>query len=194
MKVRLTKDEMLKRRRIADGLEPLRSDCSIARTDGIDVDAMLLQDLRERYLRLLDTAPRELLAPENLAGETDSHKVDASGVQAALIDVPPSVRRVLGVKMRGWCRAVSVLPSSEMEAVVRRQQNPYTAATAWHPVAVFTEGDAPGNIGPVMAWPLTGLYPEVEELVAVYDAGEEMFLMDESALAALLDAEQRNKK
>ncbi|MDE6612653.1 MAG: hypothetical protein K2K22_08860 [Muribaculaceae bacterium] len=186
MTVRLSREEMLRRRRIADGLEPLRTDCTVERTDGVDIDAMLEADLRRRYLELLDTAPRELLAPENLAVKTDCRRVDADGTTCALIDVPPEVRRVFGVKMRGWARAVPVLGSSELERVAALQRNRFTAATAWRPVAVFSEGDSGGNIGPVMVWPLTGLYPEVEEFVAVYDTGDEEYAFDEAALEHLL--------
>ncbi|MDE6526215.1 MAG: hypothetical protein K2L75_03085, partial [Muribaculaceae bacterium] len=66
------------------------------------------------------------------------------------------------------------------------QRNRFTAATAWRPVAVFSEGDSGANIGPVMVWPLTGLYPEVEEFVAVYDTGDEEYAFDEAALEHLL--------
>lgn len=96
MTVKLTKEEMLRRRRIADGLEPLRTDCTIARTDGIDIDAYLATELRRRYLHLLDHAPRELLATENLSGDTDSRKVALDETEGAQIDVPGRARREIG--------------------------------------------------------------------------------------------------
>ena len=186
MTVKLTKEEMLRRRRIADGLEPLRTDCTIARTDGIDIDAYLATELRRRYLHLLDHAPRELLATETLSGDTDSRKVALDETEGAQIDVPGRARRVFGIRMRGWQRAAEVLPAERLDEVVARQRNPYTAATAWRPVAVFTSGDSTGCTGPILAWPLTGLYPEVEELVAVCDPGEEFYILDEAGVEELI--------
>ena len=53
---------MLERRRISGGLEPLRSDCSIEYTDGIDIDRLLEQQLRARYVWMLDHADPSMLA------------------------------------------------------------------------------------------------------------------------------------
>ena len=50
MKITLSKAEMLKRRRIAGGLEPLRADCTVERTDGIDIDTVLETEIGRAHV------------------------------------------------------------------------------------------------------------------------------------------------
>ena len=70
MKLILTREEMLARRRLAGGFEPLRTDCTVEETAGTDINAMLELQLSCRYLELLDTADPALLAPEDVAADT----------------------------------------------------------------------------------------------------------------------------
>ena len=70
MKLVLTKEEMLKRRRIAGGFEPLRTDCTVEDTAGVDINAVLESELRAKYLHLLDHGPVEMLAADEVAAST----------------------------------------------------------------------------------------------------------------------------
>ena len=69
MKITLTKDQIIKSRRIADGFDYTLNGASVESTTGIDLDAYLERDIRQRYLELIDTAPPHLLAPGNIASQ-----------------------------------------------------------------------------------------------------------------------------
>lgn len=183
MKVTLSKEEMLRRRRLLGGLEPLRHDCTIEQSDGIDVDALLEAQLRAWYLNLLDTAPAELLAPDNISATVTAVAADGGGVK---LTMPAMCRRVFDVQLKGWQRAVKVLPASECERVAALQQNPYTAATAMRPVAVLMPGATGGKAAAVLAFPTPGgASPQVALATAVLDQGESIYSFDESALATM---------
>lgn len=176
MKLTLTKQQMLERLRTSAGLEPLRADCRIEITDGIDVDAVLLPRARARYLELLDTADSRFLAPENMASVCSATaSAPADGI---LIALPSSCRRVFALRMEGWKKAVEVLPSDRLDIVINRQQNPFRRATVEKPVAVL----CPGAEIRVMAWP-SALVPRIETITGVIDPGEDFYTFDESAMA-----------
>lgn len=175
MKISLTKAQILERCRIDGGLEPLRSDCTIEYTDGIDVDTLLLHRLRSRYLEMLDTAPLRHLAPEEVT------PVSASGVGVRM-SLPQKCRRVVDVALTGWTRAVEVLPPSMLTAVLSWQENPYRAATTDFPIAV---ADASGDI---LAWPAG----EVAVIHAVCDPGESVYVLDETGLEWLIQVRPDN--
>ncbi|MCM1067801.1 MAG: hypothetical protein NC418_09550 [Muribaculaceae bacterium] len=182
MKISLSKAEMIERRRRALALDPLRTDCTIERTDGIDVDATLEQELRRWYLNLLDTAPRRLLAPENIAGRLACSTSGEGAAKAAVIELPSNCRRVFDVKLDGWTHAVEVLPHSELSRVLACQNNPYTRATASCPVAVLGAGGADGRCADILAWPIVDLFPAASIVTAALDPGPELYTLDESAL------------
>ena len=186
MKITLTKTEMLKRRRIAGGLEPLLADCTIERTDGIDVDAILADELRKRYLDLLDRGDRSLVAADNIAATASCVSDGDELAGGARVSLPTLCRRVFELQLHGWSRAVEVRPADEAEAIISRQQNPYTAASAAHPVAVFAGGAVAGSVPDILAWPAGGPHPQAVAVTAAIDPGEDYYTMDEAALALLL--------
>lgn len=171
MKVTYTKAEMLRLRRRIAGFEPLRTDCSVTVTDGIDVDTLLLHGLRLWYLDLLDHGPREWIAADDVAAESPAVLADGCTV----ISPPARCRRILEVRLAGWRRAVVPLPQAEADRVMNLQLNPFTAATAACPVAAVCPG------GEIMAWPAG----EVEVLTAASDTGEDAYTFDDAALASL---------
>ena len=69
MMLRLTQADMLAQWKMRRYLEPLRTDCLISRSDGIDIDAYCVMEMRRWYLDLLATAPVEFLAPEPTLSE-----------------------------------------------------------------------------------------------------------------------------
>ncbi len=181
MKITLSKAQMLKRCRTAGGLEPLRADCSIELTEGIDADAMLELRLRKWYLDLLDTGPRELVAADNISAMVSVSAVSEGEAGGALLNMPAMCRRVFDVKLRGWCKAVEVLPASEYDRVLSCQLNPFTAATVERPVAIALPGNTSGAAPQVMAWP-AGAAPQAVTVTAAIDPGEDYYTLDERAL------------
>lgn len=163
MKLTLTAAEMLARWRLLKAIEPARLDCSVERTDGIDLDAYLSAEMRRWYLDLLDHAPASLLAPANIASRAS---VRDCGTHA-FVRLPAGCRRVLAVRLAGWPLAVS--PVADSPAARRAATNPYTSA----PVAVAVDSGrglvtSPGS--------------SIELLLAAFDSGPESYSFDELAL------------
>lgn len=177
MKLILTREEMLARRRLAGGFEPLRTDCTVEDTAGTDIDAMLEQQLRGRYLELLDTADPALLAPEDVAAGTT---LTAYADGGSLLTPPAACRRVTAVWLEGWEREAEVLPSAEMGRVARLQRNPFTASAAHAPVAVALPD------GRIAAWPGAG---KCRRVMAVCDAGPDIYKIDERAIGLLCESQ-----
>lgn len=175
MKLTLSRTEMLRLRRMSAGLEPLRNDCSIEITDGIDLDEALARQMRAWYLNLLDTGPRQWIAPEDIFAEAAVYPGADSG---SLVSLPSCCRRAFEIRLQEWAVAVPVLPAERLPEVLNRQRNPFTAATASSPVAVAAMlGDGRQEI---LAWPPGG---EVVLLTAATDRGEDVYTFDEAAMA-----------
>ena len=177
MKLTLTRSEMLARRRLAGGFEPLRTDCTVGETAGTDIDALLSQQIRSRYLELLDTADPALLAPEDVAADTALTPFGPDGV---LLSLPSVCRRVLSVRLAGWSGIAPVLPESALTRVRAMLLNPFTAPGACTPVAVALSG------GRVAAWPGGSAALEV---IAVCDHGPDIYKIDERALWLLCESQ-----
>lgn len=177
MKLHLTKAQMLKRRRLAAGLEPVRTDCTVERTDGLDVDALLLDGLRKWYVNLIATAPRHLLAEENIA---EGVMLRGTARGASMLVLPEVCRRVFEIQLEGWTRPAPVRPACDADIVHMLQRNPYTAATADAPVALA--GTSDDGQACIFAWPAAGR-PSL--VAAVTDEGENMYNLDEAALDSM---------
>ena len=137
MKLHLTRDEFLALWRILRGYSPLRTDTSVQRSDGMDLDPILLAEMDDWYLRLLLEADTAMLAPEDMAASVDMPVPDGGAVTLAL---PPEVVRVLAVKLSGWSRPACILRDPDSRRALM-QQHPYTRACAGSPVAVMhTDG------------------------------------------------------
>lgn len=176
MKLILTREEMLARRRLAGGFEPLRTDCTVEETAGTDINAMLELQLRCRYLELLDTADPALLAPEDVAADTAVTPYIDGG---SMLTPPAACRRVLAVWLEGWEREAGVIPAAELKRAVRLQRNPFTSSTAHAPMAVALPD------GQVAAWPASG---KCRRVMAICDAGPDIYKIDERALGLLCES------
>lgn len=53
-------------------LEPVRADCRVERSDAVDLAAVCAMEMRGWYLDHLAKGPAELLAPEDVAGESEA--------------------------------------------------------------------------------------------------------------------------
>lgn len=172
-----SRSEMLVLWRRAAGLEPLRSDCTVDRTDGVDVDAMIEPRMRSWYLQLLDTAPVELLRVEDVAAEVVT--TANVGRPGALGTLPPRVRRLVSIRQTGWKTATVPVGAAEGAERLRRSLNPFLAPGPQTPLCVvlgrsmelqpFEDGDV------------------VVSARAVTDPGPATYVLDESLLTTIPD-------
>lgn len=177
----LTLVQMLDRWRTAHNLEPARLDCSVEVFEGWDVNERLTLEARQWYLHLLDTAPASCLCPHDISDRVRlTAPADLTGVRTA--PLPDDVRRVLTLTVSGAAAPVTVTDADGVDAATLRRLrgcagNHYTAGNAATPVAAVS-----GRT--LWLWTGTAM-PEVTEIRAVTDPGEDVFELDESALALI---------
>ncbi|MDE6496398.1 MAG: hypothetical protein K2L30_09215 [Duncaniella sp.] len=136
MKTTLSQPEMIARWRLHRYHEPLRNDCSVTRTDGIDLDSIIVTEMEAWYFNLLDTAPPDLLVTADISSEVAMSR-DSDGV--ARIPLPTGVRRVIEVGVSSWpCPAQIV--TDPHSATARRQRHKFTRAGSSSPVAIHSGG------------------------------------------------------
>lgn len=107
--------------------------CSGCACDGIDLRRLAADEMRSWFMNLLDTAPRELLDPDDISDVAPVPERLADGRLA--ITLPESCRRVVGVRLAGWERSATILTDRE-SAAARRQCSPMSRAGSHCPVAV----------------------------------------------------------
>lgn len=131
MKLQLNEAQMLDLWRRQQGMLPLRDDLDAVRTDGLDFTPRLKAEMDAWYLRLLETAPAGLLAPE------DCHELEGEQVAGAMVvELPRDTVRILGVKLSGWKCSASVT-DDPCSPLARSQRCALTRACAEAPVAVW---------------------------------------------------------
>ncbi len=174
MIVNLNLNQILEYRRIAAGLRFLRTDCTVERVDGIDVDSTAAASLRLRYLQLLDTAPAHLLPTADIASQI---AVSAYGTAY----LPASCRRLLNIRLSHWRLPAFPVSRADFNLSPRRRRvlNRYCAPGPVEPLAV-TEPD-----GSLSLWPFSPS-GSVVRAIAVIDPGENSFSLDESLLPSLI--------
>ena len=158
-------------------MEPLRSDCRISRSDGIDVDRLCEEEMRAWYLNLLRTAPPRLLAPSNVARDCRA-TVSAHGVMEVIL--PEGVVRVLSVQLSGWERE-AIVEQCMASPTVKLQSNPYGRGGAANPVAVHF----PGSEVMRVYSPTIASGTPIIKVEAATDPGPERYVMDEEAIALI---------
>jgi hypothetical protein len=132
MKITLTTDEMLAQWKLRRGFAPLRANCVIERSDGVDLDAILRLEMRDWYLNLLDNAPIEMLAPSDIKDSIAIIKqYDGSGV----VTLPENCRRVVEFQLKGWRQPAKIITDlNSHEAML--QTNKYSRAKSQSPIVV----------------------------------------------------------
>lgn len=175
--ITLTPDQMLNLWRIAQGFEPLRTDASVTRTDGLDIDTMLRLQMRAWYLKQLDTAPCSLLPVEEIRTEVVPRPV-ADGSLA--LTLPDGVRRVVEVQLGGWMRPATIIEADDPSAAatLQRQASAYARGGVEHPVAVLQSRSE------------LRLYPGASASIAIVTLRvvrppKDAYTLDESLLAPL---------
>lgn len=116
------------------GYEPLRADCSVVRSDGVDLQQLLAHEVRSRYASALMTLAIEYLPTEDVSSRTRLVVLpDGSGA----IDLPENVVRTGEVKLSSWIAGVS--PTAEDDRIVQAQSNQWSRGGRYEPVAVEHE-------------------------------------------------------
>lgn len=179
MKLKLSRSEMLSQWKFRRYLEPLRADCRLTRSDGIDLDAYAAAEMRQWYLRLLATAPLEYLAPADLTLTATLKRGDGN---KGVITMPAGTVRIARVRLSGWQRDATVV-TDRASRDGRMQCNRFACGGIENPVAVWS-GD--GRLELFSLPSLTGV-PLIECLTAVVDQGDETYEFDERAWELLPD-------
>lgn len=161
MKQNLTQSQMLEIWRRKRMVEPLRLDCTVSRTDGPDVDAILTEEMRSWYLDLLDNAPISKLAPVDI---TATCKIDVLSDGRLVITAPDGCRRILSVWFTGWDCPVNVADEAAMNNFNPYQQRPAAYRLTPDRIAV---GGAQGSL---------------RQVFAAMDISPVVYIFDDSAL------------
>lgn len=132
MKLRLSTDEMLSQWRMRRALEPLRSDCTIERIDGIDLDSFLKMEMRDWYLNLLDTAPLHLLSLTDIASKVS---ISRNNDLSVTITLPQKCRRVIELTLDCSPSPIKITTSDTHLAIC--QQNPFSRSGTSSPIAIY---------------------------------------------------------
>ncbi len=173
MKLRLTQAEMLAQWKMRRYLEPLRADCQMSRSDGIDLDAYCVMEMRKWYLELLSTASVDYLVPTDMTLTATLRRGEGN---RGLITLPQGTLRIIRVKLSGWQRDAMVV-TDPASALARRQYNRFSCGGVERPVALW------GGDGLLELFSLPSLngVPVVEALTVIVDPGEERYEFDERA-------------
>ena len=113
-------------------LQPAHYGCTIERTDGIDIDELLLIHIRKWYASLLLSAPDGIVPVEDVKDRLSVMVAD-NGVVTAM--VPPECVRPVEWKLKAWQKSVTLfLQPNVPEAAYLH--NEWTRPGVWDPAAV----------------------------------------------------------
>jgi hypothetical protein len=130
----LTEEEMVSQWLLRKGYEPLRSDCTITRSDGNDLQALAALECHIWYEKLLTEAPIELLVPHDLA-KSKEVKSTMTLADSIMVTLPANCVRPVAVKLGSWLAPARIVtPDSPL---ARRQYAPFSAAGITNPVAIW---------------------------------------------------------
>lgn len=174
MIVEMSHEDMLERWMIVKGLEPLRGDCTIERSDGIDLEAYAAMEMRRWYLRLLSEAPPDLVNTVEM-----SHKLDVKigRNRKPVVELPPEVVRPVSVMLTGWKKRAEIV-ADPCSPLWKMQSNPFLCGGTENPVALLL----PGRILELYSVAGAAVMPVLAELRCVVDPGPELYILDESLL------------
>ena len=101
----LSESEMLDLWKTMMQLQPAHYGCTIERTDGIDIDELLLIHIRKWYVSLLLSAPDGIVPVEDVKDRLSVMVAD-NGVVTAM--VPPECVRPVEWKLKAWQKSVTL--------------------------------------------------------------------------------------
>lgn len=118
------------------GMEPLRTDSLLTRTDGADVERVMLDRMRAWYADMLATQPADKLPLSDMAAEIEV-SIDESGAGTAML--PARCLRVVLVMAHGWERPAVIVTDPESD-LAAEQACEFTRGGTVSPVAVIDHG------------------------------------------------------
>lgn len=178
----LTKKEMTELWLRLTRLEPLRADCRVTRSFGVDLEAIAAIEMRRWYLDLLASGPAEWLPVSDCA---DRAVLAVSDEGTLTVTVPEDCVRVLSLELYGWERPAEIVQPGSRAA--RMQYNPFSAGGVAAPVAVLRPGGRTLEIHSPAAGAKSA---RLRSLEAVTDPGEEHYIFHEQALNTIKQIEQ----
>lgn len=130
--VTMTEQEMLNYWKTKLRLNPVRKGCIIEREDGIDLDEVIIQRMREWYANILATAPWDKLPIKDL---TDSLNYTISPNLVVRVELPQHVIEPIEWKMESWKRASTTFyqPDCYMSSL---QYNFYSRGRSAKPIMI----------------------------------------------------------
>lgn len=173
MKTTLSQPEMLRQWRLRRLYEPLRNDCAVTRTDGIDLDAILLTEMENWYRGLLLTAPADLLVTDDIAS---SAAMTADSDRTVTIPLDADICRVVEVRLSSWSRPATVIIDPCCPLALS-QRHRFTRGGASQPVVLFM----PGQLTLFCVPPRSRL----TSLIVVRRPQEGTYALDTAALALI---------
>ncbi len=166
----LTASQLLTEWKLRQGLLPLRSDATVTRSDGYDLDELLMRQVREWYVKSLYELPPSHLPVEDISSMLTMNRM-ADGTGRVIL--PERVVRVTSVYIPGWRREARVVLPDSVEA--HAQLSPYSRGNSNMPVVVvndrvmniYTPPRGAADAGVVMAvlLPTDDLYPVTQQMV-----------------------------
>lgn len=120
------------------GYETPRADCTIERSDSIDLESLAREECRVWYERLLREAPPEMLILHDL--EAEGKLVMAQTLVPSLMAIlPAECVRPVAVKMTDWLAPATIVDADS--PLGRRQSSSYAAGGIVAPVAIVRPGN-----------------------------------------------------
>ncbi len=151
------------------GYDAPRTDCTVTRSGGPDLDDVLMEQARSWYTWTLRSAPASALPLTDIAEQT-ALAISPEGVASA--DLPPGCLRVVSVMMEGWMQPALVVTDSSLPEAVA-QTNPFARAASVRPVAVVA-----GSRLMLFSAPSPGARLLSLEVVMMPDMADEFVLTD----------------
>lgn len=119
----------------AHGYEPSRTDSTVTRVDGPDIDSLLTLEMRQWYIKALMELPPHMLPLSDIASLVTPV---ASPLGAASVTLPEGCLRVISVSMSHWHRPVAAFHSPDSTEALA-QANIYARGGNCRPIAVLDQ-------------------------------------------------------
>lgn len=174
--LRLTQEEMTRQWLLLTRHEPLRADCRVTRSDGIDLETLARTEMRMWYLGLLASAPAEWLEVSEMA---DDARVEITAEGTVLVHIPAKCVRPISVSLYGWERPASIVAPDSPAA--RMQTNPFSRGGICRPVAVLRPG---GRELEIFSAPAPAA-ARLKSLRGIADSGDDLYVFREDALSTI---------
>lgn len=173
--MRLTESEMLDLWKTVMHLQPVHYDCAIERTDGVDMDSILLTRIRQWYASLLLSAPDGVVPIEDVK---DAVKLSVTDNGVVTAEVPAQCVRPVEWKLKAWKRGVTLfLQPGVPEAAYLHSE--WTRPGVYDPAAVDC-----GNRVLLFSQP-AGEQPELEMARCVVRPANGTYAFHSSALSTI---------